>query len=648
MTLRMAMRCKSVLLLALWVMMLSGCGSDQEGQLIVDHQRAVYESLALQDQLQQQGGGHAAADLGIGISNRGMGKLLSLLKGLVISPTQPPKGYEDLSVRIEDIQLVSRAGRSELELEFSLSSPANSLQFAAMMTGDLLFLPPELDTDTPEDQLAFRMKVRELHPRLSWYSLPLQSISTMRDYLRYRLIEQVEKSLVMKVPTAKLDKLVLGLSGSEVMKDEEKGFQIKIAYASPKFEMPLVARYSQFLMTDSGFWIFARYGDKAPSIPKPVARVPKEQLESEIGRLTYALRAAAAGLNFWSGDSAIIVRKPLLEKLTAQFNERSSDERTVSFQSTRSRGKLYEKQWRDNLLGDGGLSVELDGRDAAWGTVTLKQVTSTWSEKGLAYSASIDVEANTILYVHFDPLLGGGVGKRATLEGTASPVLAGTLSFAIRTYAGVPVLIAMNHLNCSKFPLTVLDDGDLSVGVTVSQLVGGGKPTLIPALMGLPKMMKADQVLRAIKGVSVTAPKPFAAITYAPTQFLADANGFRAEFATSAAWSEGEDVDAEERVKEVVALLGKDETFPSAPDCGKPDSIKVHIAGIAFEGDLGLGRVITSLVDGARTGTKGIENFLSTAGRNAINPSPGSVLRKPLVNPLGTLKCLGTLLQKCE
>ncbi len=643
------MRGKQVaVLLVLWLMMLSGCGSDQEGQLVVDHQRAVYESLALQDQLQQQGGGHAAADLGIGISNRGMGKLLSLLKGLVISPTQPPKGYEDLSVKVEDIQLVSRAGRSELELEFAIASPANSLQFAATMTGDLLFLPPELDTDTAEDQLAFRMKVRELHPRLSWYALPLQSIGAMRDYLRYRLIEQVEKSLVMKVPTAKLDKLAVGLSGSEVLKDEEKGFQIKIAYASPKFEMPVVARYSQFLMTDSGFWVFARYGDKTPYVPKPVARVPSEQLETEIGRLTYAIRAAAGGLSFTSGDSAVIVRKQLLEKLTTQFNERSSDERTVSFQSTRSRGKLFEKQWRDNLLGDGGLSVELDGRDAAWGTVTLKQVTSAWSEKGLAYSASINIEANTILYVHFDPLLGGGVGKRATLEGTASPVLAGTLSFAIRTYAGVPVLVAMNHLDCSKFPLTVLDDGDLSMGVTVSQLAGGGKPTLIPALMGLPKMVKADQVIRGIKRVSLTAPKPFAAITYAPTQFLADANGFRAEFATSAVWSEGDDVDAEDRVKEITALVNKDETFPSGPDCGKLDPIKVHVAGVEFEHDLGLGRVIATLIDEARTGTKGIENFLSTAGRNAINPPPGSVLRKPLVNPLGTLKCLGTLLQKCE
>lgn len=647
-TLRMGMGYTQAVLLLLWAMVASGCGSGREGQLIVDHQRAVYESLALQDQLQQEGGGWAAADLGIGISNRGMGKLLSLLKGLVISPTQPPKGYEDLSIRIEDIQLVSRAGRSELELEFSLSSPANSLQFAATMTGDLLFLPPELDTDTAEDQLAFRMKVRELHPRLSWYSLPLQSISTMRDYLRYRLIEQVEKSLVMKVPTAKLDKLVLGLSGSEVLKDEEKGFQIKIAYASPKFEMPLVARYSQFLMTDSGFWIFARYGDKAPSIPKPVARVPMEQLESEIGRLTYAIRAAVSGLNFWSGDSAVIVRKPLLEKLTAQFNERSSDERTISFQSTRSRGRLFERQWRDNLLGDGGLFVELDGRDAAWGTVTLKQVSSAWSEKGLAYSASAEIEANTITYVHFDPLMGGGIGRRTTLEGTASPVLAGTLSLALRTYLGVPVLVIANNLDCSKFPITVLDNGDLALGVTVSQLIGGGRPTLIPALMGLPKMVKADQVLRGIKAVTVTAPKPFAAITYAPTQFLSDANGFRAEFATSAAWSEGEDVDAEERVKEIVALLGKDETFPSAPECGKPDAIKVHIAGIAFEGDLGLGRVITSLVDGARMGRSGIENFLSTAGRNAINPSPGSALRRPLVNPLGTLKCLGTLLQKCE
>ncbi|MFO0699299.1 MAG: hypothetical protein U0236_08730 [Nitrospira sp.] len=642
------MRYTHALSLVLWVVVLVGCGVDREGQLIVDHQRAVYESLALQDQLQQQGGGHAAADLGIGISNRGMVKLLSLLKGLVISPTQPPEGLEDLSVKIEDIQLVSRAGRSELELQVSVASPTTHMQFDATMTGDLLFLPPELDRDTPEDQLAFRIKVRELHPDLSWYSLRFQNIAVVRDYLRNRLIDQIEKDLVVSVPTAKLDKLVLGLSGSEVLKDEEKGFQIKVAYASPKFEMPVVARFSQFLMTDSGFWVFARYGDKTPYIPKPVARVPTEQLESEIGRLTYAIRAAAAGLTFTSGDSAVIVRKPLLEKLTTQFNERSSDERTVSFQSTRSRGKLFEKQWRDNLLGDGGFFVELDSRDAAWGTVTLKQVTSAWSENGLAYSASVGIEVNTIMYVHFDSLIGGGVGKRTTLEGTASPILTGTLSFALRTYDGIPVLVAVNRLDCSKFPITVMDDGDLSVGVTLSQLVGGGKPTLIPALMGLPKMVKASQVLNGIKGVTVTAPKPFAAITYAPTQFLADANGFRAELSTSASWSEGDDVDAEDRVKDIAALINKDETFPSGPDCGKPDAIKVHVAGIAFEHDLGLGRVITSLVDGARTGAKGIENFLSTAGRNAINPSPGSVLRKPLINPLGTLKCLGTLLQKCE
>jgi hypothetical protein len=639
---------QSTWLLVLWVMVLSGCGSDREGQLIVDHQRAVYESLALQDALQQQGGGYAAADLGIGISNRGMGKLLSLLKGLVISPTQPPEGLEDLSVKIEDIQLVSRAGRSELELRVSVASPSNHLQFDARMIGDLLFLPPEVDVDTPEDHLAFRVKVRELHPDLSWYSLRFQNIAVVRDYLRNRVIDQIEKDLVVSLTTAKLDHLVLGLSGSEVLKDEEKGFQIKIAYASQKFEMPVVARYSQFLMTDSGFWVFARYGDKTPYVPRPVAQVSSEQLESEIGRLTYAIRIAAAGLNFTSGDSAIIVRKPLLEKLTTQFNGRSSDERTVSFQSTRSRGKLFERQWRDHLLGDGGLSVELDSRDAAWGTVTLNQVTSAWSEKGLAYSASIDVETNTILYIHFDPLIGGGVGKRATLEGTASPVLTGTLSFALRTYDEVPVLVAVNQVDCSKFPITVRDGGDLALGVTMSQLVGGGKPTLIPALMGLPKLVKANQVLRGVKGVTATAPKPFAAITYTPTELLADASGVRAEFATSASWSDGNAVDTEDRVKVIAELVNKDETFPAGPDCGKPDAIKVHVGGIAFDHDLGLGRVITSLVDGARAGRKGIENFLSTAGRNAINPSSGSVLRKPLQNPLGTLKCLGTLLQKCE
>ena len=107
-------------------------------------------------------------------------------------------------------------------------------------------------------------------------------------------------------------------------------------------------------------------------------------------------------------------------------------------------------------------------------------------------------------------------------------------------------------------------------------------------------------------------------------------------------------MDAEDRIKEITALVKKDETILPAPECGKPDAIKVHVAGIEFEHDLGLGRVINSLVDGAKKGTRGVENFLSNAGHNTIDPPPESVLRKPLVNPLGTLKCLGTLLQKCE
>ncbi len=645
----MSMRSTQALwLLVLGAMVSTGCGLDRDRQLREDHQRAVYESLALQNALQQHGGGYAEADLGIGISNQGMRIFLSLFKGLVITPTQPPKGYDDLSVTIADIQLISRAGRSELELEFSVASPANHLQFDVTMTGDLLFLPPELDTDTPEDQLAFRMKVRELHPRLSWYSLPLQNFAAMRDYLRYRLIEQVEKSLVVKVPTARLDRLVLGLSGSDVLKDEQKGFQIKIGYASPKFEMPVVARYSQFLMTDSGFWIFARYADMAPYVPQPVAPVSLELLESEIGRLTYAIRAAAAGLHFTSGDSAVIIRKPLLEKLTAQLNERSIDERTLSFQSTRSRGKLFEKQWRDHLLGDGGLSVELDGPDAVWGTITLKQITSTWSEKGLAYSASTEIEASTNLHVHFDPLIGGTIGKRVSLEGMTSPILSGTLSFAVRNYAGVPVLVALNQLHCTKVPITVMDGGDLNVGVTVSQMLGGGRPSLIPVLMGVPQLVKVRHLLDGITAIKVMAPKRFAAITYAPTYVLMDANGLRAGFSNMAEWSGGSDSDPADQIEEIAALVKKDQMMPSAPDCGEPDAIKVHFAGIEFGQDHGLGKALTSLVDGAKKGTTGIEKFLSTAGRNAINPPTGSVLRKPLINPLGTLKCLGTLLQKCE
>ena len=642
------MRYGQAVILALGAIVLFGCSLDRDRQLREDHQRAVYESLALQDALQQQGGGYASADLGIGISNQSMRKILSLLKGLVITPTLPPKGYNDLSVMIDNIQLISRAGRSELELEFAVASPVNHLQFEATITGDLLFLPPELDVDTPEDHLAFRIKVRELHPRFSWYSLPLQSITAMRDYLRYRLIEQIEKSLVVKVPTAKLDRLVLGLSGSDVLKDEEKGFQVKIGYASPKFELPVVARYSQFLMTDSGFWIFARYGDETPYVPKPVDRVPLEQLESEIGRLTYAVRAAATGLAFTVGDSAVVVRKSLLEKLTVQLNERPIDERTLSFQSTSSRGKLFEKQWRDHLLGDGGFSVELDSPDAVWGTVTLKNIMSAWSEKGLAYSASTEIEASTNLLVHFDPLIGGGIGKHVSLEGTTAPVLAGTLSLSVRTYVGVPVLVIANQLDCAKIPVTVKDSGDLNVGVTVSQVFGGGRPSVTPVLMGVPQLVKVRYLLDGITAIKITAPKRFAAITYAPTHVLMDANGVRAEFSTMAEWSGGSDRDPAAQIEEIAALVKKDQTIPSTPDCGEPDAIKIYLAGLEFGQDLGLGRVITSLVDGAKKGTIGIENFLSIAGRNAINLPPGSALRKPLSNPLGTLKCLGTLLRKCD
>lgn len=292
--------------------------------------------------------------------------------------------------------------------------------------------------------------------------------------------------------------------------------------------------------------------------------------------------------------------------------------------------------------------MELDGPDAARGTITLKQATSSWSEKGLTYSASTEIEASTNLYVHFDPMIGGGIGKRVSLEGTASPVLAGTLALSVRTYAGVPVLMIEHQLHCTKVPITAMDEGDLNVGVTVSQMLGGGRPSLIPVLMGVPHLVKVRHVLDGITAVKVLAPRHFAAITYAPTHVLMDANGLWAEFSTRAEWSRGADSDLTDQIEAIEAMVKKDQMIPSAPECGEPDAIKVHLAGFGFEQDLGLGEIITSLVDGAKKGTTGIENFLSTAGRTAINLSSGSALRKPLTNPLETIKCLGTLLQKCD
>lgn len=631
--------------------MLSGCDNDRARQMKESHERAVYESLWAQNDIQQQRGGYASADLGLGISNEGMKNLVSLLKGIVIVPTKPPKDLEDVSVKINDFKLISRSGRTELELQVSISSPSNNLTLDATVAGDLLFMPPAAGADITGDQLAFRVQLKDVNPSLSWYFLRLRAPTALREYITYRLAEQLEKDLVLKIATAHLEDLTLGLDGVQLVKENGKEFEVQVGYSSPKFKMPLVVRYSEFVMAESGFWLFGRYAADAPYVPKPAPKISTEKMESETARLTNAIQAATTGLHFTSGNSALLVNNQLLIKVTNQLNARPINERTVTFKAISHNGKFFEQKWRDDILGDGGLYVELDGPDpdVVSGQATLINFSPAWSEKGLGYSATADVKATAKVHAHFDPLVGGGIGKRATLDGSASPALSGTISFSIRPYGNVPVLVAENHLNCAKFPITVMDHGDLKVGVTLSHILGGGGPSLSPALIGTAQKIKADQFLKGGKEVKVKSPKRFVSIAYVPAAVINDSKGLRIELSASAAWSDSDGSAEAAKIKEIEELVKRDSDNRSEAECGKPDSIKVHLAGVEFGKNNEFVKVINFLVDGAKKGADGIKNYLNTAQKNLINPPADSPIAKPLHAPLDTLKCGGkTLLgQEC-
>jgi len=635
---------KVALITLLGVVVLSGCDNDRARLMKESHERAVYESLWAQNEIQKQRGGSASAELGLGISNEGMRNFVSLLKGIVIAPTKPPKDLEDVSVKINDFQLISQAGRSELELHVTISSPSNHVELDATVTGDLLFMPPAPGAEINGDQLAFRVKLKDINPSLSWYFVRLRATEAMREYITYRLIEQLEKDLVLKVSTVSLQNFTLGLEGVEVVRDEEKGFEVKVGYSSPKFNMPVVVRYSEFIMAESGFWLFGRYAVDAPYVPKPAPQISTDKLESEITTLTNSIRTATTKLHFTSGNYALIVSNQLLEKIAGQLNTRPINERTINFKAISHSGKFFEQKWRDDILGEGGLYVELDGSDPASGQATLVNVSPAWSEKGLVYSAATDVKASAKVHVHFDPLVGGGVGKRMTLDGSASPALSGTISFSIRTYDNVPVLVAENHLNCSKFSIPIMDRGDLKVGVTLSQVLGGGKPSLSPVLIGTTQTIRADQFLGGGKEVKVRSPKSFASITYVPAMVTNGSNGLRIELSAKAAWGDNDGSAEAAKIKKIEELVKKDNASQSAMECSKPDSIKVHLAGMEFGENHEFVKAVKFLVDGAKKGVKEVENYLKNAERNMLNPSSDSPMHEPLHKPLDTINCAGKVL----
>lgn len=132
-------------------------------------------------------------------------------------------------------------------------------------------------------------------------------------------------------------------------------------------------------------------------------------------------------------------------------------------QSTGYTGRLAESKWRDDLLGDGGAYAELNGADRLNVKIALGKPEVAWDDSGMKLSLPVSADVDASVKVHFDPLIGGGMGTTLGLVGSGNGTVGGSAKTTVVTSGELSVALMETVLSCDAVKASIATDGRLKI-----------------------------------------------------------------------------------------------------------------------------------------------------------------------------------------
>lgn len=619
---------------------LSGCFWKHREAVNDKFERSLYESLYIQHEYLGKSEALANSDLSVAITDDVIEDLAQTLTGIIVTPTDPPSGFNNLEIEIEKVSISPQDGSINLGLDLELR--ANSIEVSLKAEGALFF--DNISSGAEDDEIEFVVGIQSIKSSFSWSLFRLSGVDLLDNFLTVSAIKELGDSLTLRLPVADVFNDPISVNGSEVTKDDDSGLEVTIEYSSPPFTPNVSVSMSAFVISDSGLMLF---GDiNQPSITAPVApSIDQAQVSEEIKRLRELIADKMSAIPEPEHDIDLQLKNKFFAEAFGLFNSMPEPNRTVTIRSTKVVGKLYEDKWKDNILGDGGIFAELRGNNAVNGSATIHGVSHSLSSTGISYTTGARIRASAKAKTRFDPLIGGGIGQNWNLSGKADPTLSGHLDFYIDTHQGHSLLLMKNSTTCSVFDFEIKDSGALKLGIITKQLLGDDAPSLSAVLGDSPLYIDLAEASQS-DDATLNFPSKFVEVKYVPVTASSSSEGVRIGLDVVIGLVDKSHDEAaagariEQRVNEVEASFAKSQ-------CADKGSIKVLVAGQDFGENNEIVKVVSAMIDAYKKGAKEIEEEFDKRQKNLINPPRGSALHKPLHKPVETLKCIVTLFNDC-
>lgn len=200
--------------------------------------------------------------------------------------------------------------------------------------------------------------------------------------------------------------------------------------------------------------------------PSGITPARSDKVKSEdLANARAEIAAKAGALNgLYARDVAVTIGRAAFGKLTEQFITDLSGF-NISIKGQSIAGRLFDKQWRDNILGDGGYYAEIVDAARIEGRVSFgKSSAALDKERGPYLTMPVSASFGAPVHVHFDPLIGGGFGTSVGIQGSASTTLRAWFATTKFVFEGRTVSLAGPVLSCELLDVDARTDGRLKLG----------------------------------------------------------------------------------------------------------------------------------------------------------------------------------------
>ena len=417
---------------------------------------------------------------GVFVSERGLNTALESLKDAQIAYDPEFRPDEDTVVTLRAITVYFQPGIALANLRLDAHSKNRDLTVKFDGHASLVFKGIE-EGENGNAQAVFAISLWKLDPEFGWEWFNINLRGYASDLIETGLMLKLTEAFTMKLPfknTFTYD-LKQDLTKIVPVRDPKDENWIKVQITVPSYELSQKIHAATAVVLDGGIWLLTDANEKpvATKINEPPSDIP-----ADIIRMRKNLEQIRIP-KFSDADIALWVNGTVARLVQDKFNQLPAENRTATVKSVQFEGRLADRKWSDDMLGEGGVFAELINPGAVAATIVVNAVRISWTKgRRLKGSLNAQVDAKASIHLHVDPLIGRGAGAMVGLLGNTGIASGLDAGIEIREVGGNTVVMLKPKIGCRDVKLALKTDGKAkfeeawvsvsSVGASITLPVG--------------------------------------------------------------------------------------------------------------------------------------------------------------------------------